>query len=195
MSAMLFNAVKPTITRLSGVPEINEWPKEDWKYADVKHVHDRTTDLVRRVIAAAPLTYRFKRILIDVKVQNLTPEICSCIPGWHIDGAFPSENKPDDIHHLFVANGPLTEFINEPVMLNVDRTLLPDMQHVLRQIPQDVKITTCAANAITTFTSRDFHRGVHAKTPTRRLLVRLTETNTILPRNKPQPPSQGAIIR
>ena len=54
-------------------------------------------------------------------------------------------------------------------------------------------ITTAREGFITTFTSLDFHRGVYATKPTRRLLVRLTETNIILPRNKPQAPSQGAI--
>lgn len=190
MAVMTFNSRQPLTTNLGFAPEIGHWPADDWKYADVEFVYSRTSDLVRKVIDAAPLTGRFKRVLIDVKVQDLTPDIYSCIPGWHLDGAFPKEGQDPDYHHLFVMNGPLTEFIAEPVTCGVD--LPVDMQAILRQIPQDVKIATCALNAITTFTSYDFHRGVRAVKPTRRLLVRLTETNTILAYNKPKSPSQGA---
>lgn len=162
----------------------------------IKDGDERKFDkLVRSIIDQTPLRGDFKRVLIDVKVQDLTPEIYSCIPGWHIDGAFPAFPHPwtvPDHHHLCVLNGPLTEFIARPVLINVDDPAKPDMKAILAQIPDDVPVTTCGERAITTFTSYDFHRGVKATHPTRRLLVRLTETNTVLARNKPQKPSQGA---
>lgn len=196
MALIPFN-FQPTIsTKLIDIPEIIEdWPEDDWKYADVEFVYPRTNDLVRSIIDQTPLRGDFKRVLIDVKVQDLTPEIYSCIPGWHIDGAFPAFPHPwtvPDHHHLCVLNGPLTEFIARPVLINVDDPAKPDMKAILAQIPDDVPVTTCGERAITTFTSYDFHRGVKATHPTRRLLVRLTETNTVLARNKPQKPSQGA---
>ena len=92
-----------------------------------------------------------------------------------------------EVHHLCVLNGPQTEFIDEPLHLPGK---YPD---IVKMIPQDVKITQAKEWFIATFTSLDFHRGVFATKPTRRLLVRLTETNIIQPRNKPQRPSQGAI--
>jgi hypothetical protein len=188
---MIFNSQKPVVTKLGELPAIgDDWPMDDWKYADIHFVYPRTTDLVRRVIDAAPITGKFKRVLIDVKVQDLTPDIYSCIPGWHIDGAFPEAGVEPDRHHLFVTNGPLTEFIDEPMHCQVEWPV--DMRDVLRQIPANVKVATCAPDAINTFTSYDFHRGVIASTPTRRLLVRLTETNTVLARNKPKAPSHGA---
>lgn len=195
MTYMTFNSRKPVVTNLGFVPEVGDWPADDWKYADVQHVYPRTSELVRKVVDAAPLTGRFKRVLIDVKVQDLIPDIYSCLPGWHIDGAFPQKGLDPDIHHLFVMNGPLTEFIATPVTLEVRTnalTRLVDIPHLIGQIPQDVSVETCAANAITTFTSYDFHRGVKATEPTRRLLVRLTETNTVMAFNRPKAPSQGA---
>ena len=165
--------------------QLSEWvdyldycPSEDFKYADLNFVYPRTSSLVRQIVDKAPITGRFKRVLIDVKVQDLHPEICSCLPGWHLDGSM----QEIEVHHLCVLNGPQTEFINEPLFL--------DRNHL---IPDNVAITTAREGFITTFTSLDFHRGVYATKPTRRLLVRLTETNIIQPRNKPQPPSQGAI--
>jgi hypothetical protein len=197
MHRMIFNATKPTITPLDFLPEVgDDWPVDDWKYADMEFVYPRTTDLVRYVVDAAPLTGRFKRILIDVKVQDLTPDITSCIPGWHIDGAFPEDGVADDTHHLFVMNGPLTEFIDEPVeMHSLSRESIKlNFALLAAGIRKDVKVATCAPNAITTFTSRDFHRGVVAREPTRRLLIRLTETNTVLTNNRPKAPSHGARI-
>lgn len=196
MTTIIFNSRKPIVTRLGELPEIGEdWPRDDWKYVDVEFVYPRTTDLIRKVIDASPLVGTFRRVLVDVKVQDLTPDIYSCIPGWHLDGAFPKNDELPDHHHLFVMNGPLTEFIDEPVEIDVAAFLaapVVDMRDILRQIPQSVHVATCAPNAINTFTSYDFHRGVKATSPTRRLLVRLTETNTVLAYNKPKAPSQGA---
>jgi hypothetical protein len=155
-----------------------EFPTEDFKYADLEFVYPRTNWLVQRIANTAPITGRFKRVLIDIKVQDLHPDICSCIPGWHLDGSM----QEVEVHHLCVLNGPQTEFIDEPLFL--------DREH---RIPNEVKVRSAREGFITTFTSLDFHRGVYAAAPTRRLLVRLTETNIIQPRNKPHPPSQGAI--
>lgn len=187
---MTFNGRPPRITSLGFTPEVGDWPADDWKYADVEHVYPRTNDLVRRIIDAAPITGLFRRVLIDVKVQDLTPDIFSCVPGWHLDGAFPQPGIEPDRHHLFVMNGPLTEFIAEPIQIEVAYPV--DMQEILQQISSDVKVATCAPNAINTFTSYDFHRGVKASAPTRRLLVRLTESNTVTARNSPMAPSHGA---
>jgi len=160
-----------------------DFPTEDFKYADADFVYPRTSWMVRYIIDTAPLTNRFKRVLVDVKVQDLRPEICSCLPGWHLDGSM----KELEVHHLYVFNGPQTEFIDEPLHLPGK---YPD---IVPMIPQSARIKPTREGFITTFTSRDFHRGVYATKPTLRLLVRLTETNVIQPRNKAQAPSQGAI--
>lgn len=174
-----YNAERRGETPLPIQPvDVRDFPPEDFKYADVDFVYPRTNGLVKTIIETAPLTNRFKRVLIDIKVQDLHPEICSCLPGWHLDGSM----QEIEVHHLCVLNGPQTEFINEPLFL--------DQHH---NIPDDVAVAPAREGFITTFTSLDFHRGVFATKPTRRLLVRLTETNIIQPRNKPHPPSQGAI--
>lgn len=190
---MWFNVMKPRETPLGFLPVVGEdWPVDDWKYADVHHVYSRTSDLVRRIIDTTPLTGGYKRILIDVKVQDLTPSIWSCVPGWHLDGAFPELGKVMDQHHLCVLNGPQTEFIAGPIKLETTGRLLDNMLDLIKMIPEDVPVTAVREGFITSFTSRDFHRGVKAVAPTRRLLVRLTETNTINAHNKPKAPSQGA---
>lgn len=193
MFSMTFNHTPLQVTPLADLPAIgNDWPADDWKYADVQFVYSRTTDLVRKVIDATPLKGGFKRVLIDVKVQDLTPEITSCIPGWHIDGAFPEDGVVPDHHHLFVTNGPPTEFIGEPFTLSSTDPIKDHFRTLVGMAPKQLKVIACTPNAINTFTSYDLHRGVVAARPTRRLLIRLTETNTILAHNSPRRPSQGA---
>lgn len=174
---------EPPREKSLGTVDTRDFPPEDFKYADVDFVYPRTNGLVKHIIETAPLTGKFKRVLIDVKVQDLTPEVCSCLPGWHLDGSM----QDIEVHHLCVLNGPQTEFVNKPLFLSAG------YPNNVKEIPDDVPVRQIREGFITTFTSLDFHRGVYATKPTRRLLVRLTETDVILPRNKPQPPSQGAI--
>lgn len=175
------NLLPPRAQALGFTPDLEDMPADDWKYADVEHVYPRTSTLVRAIIDATPLQGGFRNTLIDVKVQDLTPEICSCLPGWHLDGVPFST----DLHHLCVLNGPLTEFVAEPIQIT-------NLNLLQSQVPQSVRVRSIEPEAITTFTSHDLHRGVHATEPTRRLLVRLTETNLIQPRNKPHKPAMGA---
>lgn len=152
---------------------IDDFPPHSYKYADVDVVYRYTSELVRRIIDSTPITGRYARILVDVKVQNLHSRICSCIPGWHLDGS----RQQKEIHHLCVLHGPQTEFVDEPLYLS---TAYP--QNV-KSIPQDIAVRPLTEGTITTYSSLDFHRGVYASAPTRRLLVRLTETDHIKPCN------------
>lgn len=191
---LTFNHTPPGALALGFQPDVADmFPEDDWKYADVHHVHSRTNDLVRAIIDRAPLKGGFRRTLIDVKVQDLTPDIWSCVPGWHIDGQVPNGEDQPDVHHLCVLNGPQTEFVAEPVQINLGT--MPDffkMADLAAKVPANVKVAAAREGFITTFTSYDFHRGVKAAAPTRRLLVRLTETNTVLARNQPHKPAMGA---
>ena len=137
-----YNSVPRGETPL-GTVDVRDLPPEDYKYADVDYVYPRTNGLVKHIIETAPLTTGglYKRVLIDIKVQDLHPEICSCLPGWHLDGSMQEIER----HHLCVLNGPQTEFVDEPLFL--------DRRHL---IPDDVKITTAREGFITTFTTLDF---------------------------------------
>lgn len=62
----------------------------------------------------------------------------------------------------------------------------------MSNLPEGLNMDETTTPAEAAATIRHFHRGVKALKPTRRLLVRITETNTILPQNRPKAPSQGA---
>jgi len=171
-------------------------PLVNWKYASLKYVmgQDTTCDTIREIVSQCPLQHKHKRVLIDVKVQRLTPSVTSCLPGWHLDGpGNPLHLSKSELHHLYIHDeGGETEFIDEEFELDVR----PDMsqKEIVDLIPNTVKITTTKAKNFVTFTRFDFHRGINVKTPLTRLLVRLTETDLIVPSNKPYKHAVGTII-
>lgn len=165
-----------------------QYPTVNWKYASARWVlshAESTNDTLRDIILQCPIVGKHKRILLDVKVQDLEPSKTSCIAGWHLDGPEnPLHDSEPEIHHLYIhEEGGETEFISNELNLDVDSTM--SQKEIVDMIPKDVNITKSVAGCFTTFTRYDFHRGINVKNPMRRLLVRLTETDVILPRNKP----------
>jgi hypothetical protein len=165
-----------------------EYPTVNWKYASAEWVlsqSESTNNTLRDIIQQCPIVGNHKRILLDVKVQHLVPSKTSCIPGWHLDGpGNPLHPSLPEVHHLYIhEEGGETEFIDEQFDLEIDDTM--QQRDIVRLIPDDLKVTKARAGFFTTFTRYDFHRGINVVKPMKRLLVRLTETDVILPNNKP----------
>jgi len=173
-----------------------EIPTVNWKYASLKHVMEQesTNDTVRQIVSQCPLQNKHKRVLIDIKVQHLTPDVTSCIPGWHIDGpGNPLHQSKPEVHHLYIhEEGGETEFIADSFELDIDEEMSHDQ--IVKLIPRNVKITKTKAGQFATFTRFDFHRGINVQKPMTRLLIRLTETDTILPTNKPYKNAVGTKL-
>lgn len=172
-----------------------EYPTVNWKYADIEFVLEQTStnETLRSIISQCPLVGKYKRILIDVKVQNLVPDRTSCIPGWHLDGpGNPLHPSNPELHHLYIhETGGETEFIAEEFSLAITPDMSP--QEISSMIPSGLRITKAKSGHFTTFTRFDFHRGINVSKSMKRLLVRLTESDTILPRNKPYKNAVGSI--
>lgn len=171
-------------------------PTVNWKYASLEHVMSdpSTNKTITQIVEQCPLKRQHRRVLIDVKVQYLTPDVTSCIPGWHIDGpGNPLHPSKPELHHLYIhEEGGETEFIADPFELEIDS----QMHHneIVKMIPSNVRITKTKARNFATFTRYDFHRGINVSKPLKRLLVRLTETDTILPNNKPYKNAVGTKL-
>jgi len=183
MPVLAFNSEAPAYAGVI-LPEHIHFHKEDWKYADIEYLFPRLPSTLQHVVEQAPLKGGYKRTLLDIKVQLLVPEKTSCIPGWHLDGPEnPLHDSQPEVHHLFVRGGGPTEFIDQELTLQVQ----PDMnqRELVAQIPDEVSIKPIGLNAFHSFTRFDFHRGVNVAKPLTRLLIRVTETDTILARNKP----------
>lgn len=153
-------------------------PEKNYKYASLALLLRENNPFVLTVVENAPITFKYKRILVDVKVQDLVPNRCSCMPGWHLDGSM----KEDEAHHLFIYNGPGTEFIAKPFELP---GVYPEN---VQLIPKNIETFSVPSGVIASYTSLEFHRGVYTDAPVRRLLIRLTETNVIAPNNRPFKP-------
>lgn len=183
MPIVAFNSEAPAHAGVT-LPHHIHFHEEDWKYADIEYLFPRLPRTLQQVVEQAPLKGGYKRTLLDIKVQLLMPERTSCIPGWHLDGPEnPLHDSQPEAHHLFVRGGGPTEFIDQALMLRVQ----PDMRQreLVEQIPEEVSVKAIGLDAFYSFTRFDFHRGVNVSKPLTRLLIRVTETDTILARNKP----------
>lgn len=184
------NATPPVETRVA-LPDDMRLPEIDWKYAPIDLVRETACPLVQAVLDQAPIRGQHRHVLVDVKVQNLRPELCSCIPGWHLDGpGLPNHPSRPEIHHLFVYGGAPTEFVCESLLLPCRDWMTP--KNFASQVPAWVSARPIVVGTINTFTRFDFHRGVHADRPLTRLLIRVTETDVIRPVKRPVKPGVGA---
>ena len=214
---MRFNATRPVVYDAPPCPDA-EWAyvgNEDqysndrrlynlimpMKYADMEYAMSAcNSDLVRTILLAAPIVGKHKRIVVDVKVHHLKTGEYSCMPGWHLDGSLNVRNEPkeSELHHLLVI-GPTarTEFLDDPVEFDLDpKWDFAARSKVLGKILDKMEnlATFTVPNAqFVTYDDSFFHRAAAAKFDCWRLLVRVTETDIILPQNKIQIPYTHVI--
>jgi hypothetical protein len=144
---------------------------------------------VRSIISSIKLCGAHNFVLVDVKTQEISKGKIPCIPGWHTDTIInPFHDSRPEVHHIFVTGyASLTEFIDQPVTLEVcqnleDPVMLANFRSQIDRIdPQVTKLNSCQ---LTTYGRFDFHRGSVGKYPERRLLIRVTESDVVRPRKK-----------
>lgn len=159
-------------------------------------------DIVRDAIRAMNLRHDRRNVVIDVKVHMLMPGFFPAIPGWHTDGAprspdgSPSGKGPPDImaqesgsfrphrFHLLVTQCQcLTEFVAEPISINVPAVPTTDLyKHVTRLVGEAHPATKfIPGNQVVEFDWWDLHRGVAALKHEWRCLVRAVESDHYTP--------------
>lgn len=168
-------------------------PEYDWKYAPFDLAYRSLPPFFQYVVSQAPLEHKHKRVLLDVKVQHLTPDRESCIPGWHLDGP-PNPLHPSrpEKHHLFIMGGAPTEFVGQSLVLWLPDKEDTHQKDLVSQIPEEVAVEAIGLDAFYTFDRFDWHRGVIADHPLTRVLIRVTETDIIQPVRHPVKPGVGA---
>lgn len=188
--AFIFNATLPSLGSKFAQPDSGDFPVTQFKCADINYVRQNTTDYVREILDAAPIKNQHKHVVVDVKVTLIKKNKPPCLPGWHCDTVInPFEDSLPENHHLFVSgNASRTEFIGTPVELNVPfdlkhQSLLKNFREQLEQLNFYVyKIPSCQFASYGRF---HFHRGSLGLYDEKRLLIRVSETNVITPRNTP----------
>jgi len=159
-----------------------------FKYADYKFAYKNSIQTIKDILETCPTSSNYKYKLVDVKIHSLKAGECPCVFGWHLDG-YPDPFVTDKVskYHLYLI-GPKfsrTLFIDHPVTLEVDHN--PDNMNnsYVRQLANmPIKYSHLPDLQWCSYTNEDFHSGPKVTSAANRLLIRVVETNHILPRNK-----------
>lgn len=159
-------------------------------------------DLTRAALGAITLRHDRQYIVVDVKVHMLMPRFMPAIPSFHTDGVPrgkdlnpASKGDPDILaqenpslrspryHLLVTGEGCLTQFVDEPIALEVPDSPTPDLYTLVnRQVkekqPRLVSVPSCQ---VVEWDWWNLHSAVPASKHEWRYLVRVTETDFIHP--------------
>lgn len=161
-------------------------------------------ELTKAAIGAMDLHFDRKYIVVDTKVHMLMPGMCPAIPNWHSDGVprgselrpeakadpniFAQEKMSTTRFHLLVTGeGCLTEFIRQPVELDVpeepDTKLYGMVNEQVREkvASGELEVFTAPTCTPIEFDWFDIHRGIEATKHEWRYLIRVTETDHMPP--------------
>lgn len=113
------------------------------------------------------------RALVDVKPAYLEEGQYPCRPGLHLDVLPTAAPASQDRHLLIVfGNNALTRFYQGPL----------DPHHTPRQLRKLSSTSHIPEGTLVTYNNYGLHEGVAAKYSGPRLLIRITETDSAVPR-------------
>lgn len=115
---IIYNKTRPATTKVG--KEICQacYTSRNYRLADIDKVYEKEKGL-RELLDHSPIVNFHKRILIDIKVQNLeAKEYTTANKGWHLDGKLyqKPETINDNIYHLMCWGGAPTVFIDEYIL-------------------------------------------------------------------------------
>lgn len=121
---------------------------------------------------------KYRHILVDVKLHNLSKSDVPCIPGWHVDGGPNVESE----YVLCTAGSSLTEFYTKPFYMNFDgnvRKFCDDLNcHI-----GDTFTMKMSDWQVFKYNNMVPHRGASAHADGPRLLVRVMGSDKISPQS------------
>jgi hypothetical protein len=158
-------------------------------------------ELTKSAIGAMDLKFDRKYIVVDTKIHMLMPNFFPAIPSWHTDGVpRGNELKPDSkgvpniyaqeemspsrFHLLVTGNGCLTEFVSQPVILDVPDEPTAELYKIINkkieEQKDDLNIVTTPSCTVVEWDWWNIHRGIKATKHEWRYLIRVTETDHML---------------
>lgn len=159
-------------------------------------------ELTRAALSAMNIRNDRKHVIVDTKIHMLKPGMCPAIPGWHVDGTPRGEapnytwhtGMPDlyaqeemrapRFHLLVTGEGCLTDFINEPIALDMPNKtgkMFKMMSEQLDEKKDSLNIITAPSCQVVEFDWWDIHAGVSATKSEWRYLIRVTESDFAAP--------------
>jgi hypothetical protein len=158
-------------------------------------------EITRQALRAMNIRHDRKNIIVDTKIHMLMKGMSPAIPGWHVDGAPRDNNKnpngsgkpdtfaqegdprPNRYHILVTGTGCLTQFINQPVSIDIPTEPSYEVYSMMsRQVHQMVQIQPALIMSVPTCQVMEFdwysiHTGVVASKNEWRYLIRVAESD------------------
>jgi hypothetical protein len=162
-----------------------------FKDASIEFARKNTNSIVKYIIDHAPVRNQHVRILIDVKIHYMEVGGYTCMKGWHLDGSVNAKSIPKkpEVHHLFIAGVcGHTEFLDTKVDLPIDESL--NFVQISKKVggaldnTEGLPVFAVPNSQYVTYGDHDFHRPAKIMQSGYRLMVRVTETDVLEPRNK-----------
>lgn len=173
---------------------------------DLEFAKAQGNEELNRLLDAFKLTGRFKYVSIDTRSHMLMQGMYPCIPGWHCDDFYRTDDlgqQPDlekvneaapAIHHmLIIGDCSRTEFTTEDIVFPSTKEVqaiqgkdAPVYLWYDRQLDSDHSKHTefVEPGNIYTFGPTAFHRGTAATHNGWRYFIRITESNHRQPKNE-----------
>lgn len=182
----LFNSPPLKFTPFNGSIDIpSEHPM--FKYAGLEYAKSFCNEAIKEVINSCPLIGGFDYQLLDIKIHELSSGECPCIFGWHLDGTPDPIKGERSYYHLFLIGEEDTRtlFLKDKVELSIEGNSPQEIDsNYKKQLARKLDYFIAPEKTWITFTNEHFHSGPIAKSNSRRLLIRIAETNAIKPRNR-----------
>jgi hypothetical protein len=158
--------------------------QKSFKYCDIDYVYNNSTEYIRGLIDQFPIVGNHKRVLVDVKLHYLEKDMYPCLPGWHMDCTLnPWHDSLPEVHHIYIDGIEcLTKFLNESFTLKF-KSNVPAYIKTSMNINAH-KHWEIERNKIYRYDRFCLHSPSIAKESGMRLLVRVTETNIIIPNRR-----------
>jgi hypothetical protein len=158
-------------------------PRDSFKYSDINFVRKNTTDYVRHILDKVNVQGKHKNVLVDIKVHTLKQGQIPALPIWHLDNTnHPDNPAREEVNHLFLMGDfCLTEFLKTEI--EVDGIDFDSKKRYNWDTMVPERGVAIPANTIVTY-GRHLHRAVPSLSDGIRLLIRVTETDTVRPINK-----------
>lgn len=152
------------------------------KGVSMEYALANSNEVVRQVLSKMPLQNKHKYITVFVKPMQTKIGSPTCIPGWHIDAVstpLKARTNHHEIHHIWCGySNDTTEFIDTPLLIDItDDDTLQTMKNKIEKYKYN--ILKIPKNTIVTYSRLNLHRAAICKESSDRLLIRVSETDTL----------------
>jgi hypothetical protein len=186
--SVLWNAAPIKVGAAFPPARPEDFPERGFDRSELGFVRERATPYVRQVLDRVQLEGERRFVIVDLRLSWIERGKRPGLLGWHMDTVSdPAHPTPPEVHHLFVTGtASLTEFLAEPVRLDVPLGLSPraTMRAIDSMLEKEVATLRVPSCQIVTYGRFHLHRATPGLHEERRMLLRVTETDVLRPCNR-----------